>query len=1702
MKRKLAFLERHMVNLFDFNFKPVRPKIGIPAHTSARERRQHNDNAVRLLQDLTLNPRALTLDEELTLGLYSGEGGIGGSPHEYYTPFELAKAMWDTLIKLGVKGHGLEPSCGSGVLLQDRPEWVTMEAVEFSPVSAQIARLLFPQVKVHYNSFEGWVVSNDNVDFVIGNPPFGPRSTSSYLDLRHIRQAEVYFTLRSLDVLNPGGLAALVLPHGILRNVTHLQTRLEILCRAEVLAVHGMPGLTFERSGVEHGAVDVWFLRARDSRVSKGLQMLGKHAVESGLLDRDFVEGKYHQVNPQFLHGFETTVTGIAGREQYARTGELTDEILQKLVSLTPLNGQPVSWRDLEGLLTPSQQKQACHTESRKMDRLGKVRFIGQQPEVFVGRWTQVAESELDLIDDALRLCEVLKLHSEVLAQGDVQEGNSLRGTVQQLLLEYLETHGNPHQLPVLSRLADHHAGLHNLLSAILPEGSVHPRYQLDRKAKSFRMDPQDDKSILRYLRFTTQKGTTENVHRLRADQTSIEHTRDQLLNQGLVYTPKGEWVQDGEFYFGSAQLLKEQLGMAHALSKEGSWERDVYLRQLEEVDRRTVKRSLEDLAVTVHHPKIPLSILEAFARELEYAGVRAWEAIQVSRSAEGLLEVSVNEYARSDVKRTGNTVKRYLTNFRRRLDEQDVYEEWDHQFIHFLTERGHRETIETLLNEGVTFLQASFSREPVHEAIEGFGDIVPHWWQLESTHRALLQQKSITALAVGLGKTLVGGLIALTSLQVGHQKSMVVVPKSILMKWRKELLTMKPDLKLLVVGMVETLTGFTAATDRRTLERQFIEARDGDWEVVLTTIDSFHRLDLDWHLMLEVIEEEFHLQNQGHYIKPRHMSGGAFEVYNRLKVKALLEQGVVTLAELSGARSMLMQLDEELSEYYGRSDLSDAELQNKRVKTELKNKYVFFSRAYRSLEKEGEKLGVQFHELGIDVLVLDEAHRYTNIFSFNKNRQHIRYLGAAQQPADRAVDLYYKTRVMRKQGPFGLHLLTATPLRNSPCEIYNIIKLVSPELWEKAGIRNMDDFVDRYCVIENQVQYDPETDTEDSSLALVGFKNLVELRSLCHTVMHRYTARDVNLPLPEFTPEYVLHKPTEEQEGMLDSILAAPLESLMQYMDAKVTNQHGMVDEDRLDDYRLAFAHLLMRAELDLEMLEPERFKGFISPKVEGVLRDVHHAVERGEKVVIFADTKDMPKTQEHGKNPFGYSFHEKLRRLICERTLLSEDQIAIVNADTTPDPESRFEAGERFNAGVYRVVIGNTETMGEGIDLQKEVRHLLSLDVPINPMRLEQRLGRVIRQGNTEDRVNVRFHVGTRGLDMDYMDILWGKTGWYDSFWNGNSDTIESANQSIIPNKEKLLALRIKDDQERQAALDLINQKEAEKERHGKRRQALKTFHKLQSTAHALQRLGSHVNQRDVKHLQGKIEYYRNLLEKEEAFAPYLTHLENPLAVMIHPLLPGVVFQVGTVFTATLSLYSTNRTVLQVTHLHPSNMKFTARPLHTKDQSKVVFALTEKTSRDLRPITWREGLEIYQRDNCLLPTLLACRDFGASEEDVLEWLLEHNEHFAVWDGQDVRVVGKEEVGGQQVVTHLWLHNHPEEAMRVQAHLTDPQRVARWVLDRQPEADYGSYEFRNALSQLMFDPHHPLGVLGNQGLKFSTSRTAPYLQVSLPDRK
>lgn len=1400
----------------------ARPTGRTPPPTTRKARMAANLAALKILSER--EPPYAPADVEV-IRQFSGFGGLSvkellpqwppnippPSPRalldEYYTPPVVADAMKALARErlntvLDENGHvlALEPSAGIGrLLMQDqRLTWV---AVEISKVSSRLLRGVFPGVQTYNQPFELFFAEHgpeyyQRVGLVLSNPPYNDERGPSKFDdpdrsTRRLYPAQ-YFMQRSTELMKPGGIGIYLVPHSVLTGPKSEEWRREYLRRAHLVAAFRLPSDLFPGALV---VVDVWLVRARGG-------LLPQVSSE----DEFIVAGQYFQKFPGHVLGVEETGEGV--RRKYQVRGEFhgLPSFVDRPMCDCPVQAFPSFW--MKNILARVLDEEEISPEILKARALGAL----------VGEFARREASD------------------EAVAPGAWQ-------AVSTALKEWSLGFGNPHEHPDLLKLQDRDKDIGRFLALFSPQGLLvedwlRPRvaakkpYQdivaiaedqwlnaravplalalqlheaaglgpLDREAAMAVLEPAGwalegrpgEERLVPMRHYLTGElwsrvddakafGTPWATRQIAALRRKIDPLPFAALTN---VSPRFAWV--------GTPILSAWLSAELGAPIEIEVDEDGMLREKGEVRTRTRTATEEtETETTAGKRNDPKRLLLGYLNDdrgefspnpdkfvVKYR--EFLKALLVRQLGEGAARYGEYPWIAWDNEEDSAKLPS-LTEAVRQAMEAD----FDARFRVWLDANPE---IADLYAENYNrrFRGWSLPEYPRELPLPlGWAAAVkPHWWQFEGAARLLDQRGGLCAYDVGLGKTLTAILTIALGKERGTMRRVVIVtPNSVVWQWFAEITRAMPAWNIGVIGSKLVRTRDDKVADRNDTPgeraQKWLNLQRGLYDVVLVTGTAFPRVNVDTEAL-----EPF-------YREMRDFLRLAYEEKEKLKaIKKKLQAGqeVPEGEEPTDEDEEAEDATEDAAEDEEGKKKKPKRTWTERDEARLVQNLASFLRELNELPpKWRPDPGVVWNDLGIDALFVDEAQRYKELFLPPPIDGAIpKFMGSGQQSSKRAWQLHARAAAVRqRQGGTGVYLLSATPAKNSPLELYNLISYVSSEVWQERGIATHFAFVRRFCTFANAPTLNSRLQP-DSKMALVGFQNLDELRSILFRLAAFYNAEQVKLPLPK--PEVV---PLQVEMSLRQQeMYEAETEKMADAV--KRRSQSGIFSA--LANMSLIAIHpaLVDRDKLPDGSLEPHWNWGNAHE-----MKAIHSAkFDRcAEQILAQADCQHLVFLQPIAGQVW-------LREVLIRKGIPAE-KIAIMNAKTTPRPGQRRAMGLAFTGSdpvlpgeqeippTIRVLIAN-EVAYEGVNLQRRTCAIHHVDIPWEPATLQQRNGRGVRQGNKEDVVAIYYYLAKASSDGLRFEQIRGKLGWMEVLIAGTDrETNNPAAQQAVSGSQMTLAL-----------------------------------------------------------------------------------------------------------------------------------------------------------------------------------------------------------------------------------------------------------------------------------------------------------------------
>ena len=1334
--------------------------MSVSARTAA------NLTALRVLSRLRASNAAASAQDAAMLRAYSGWGGLsiervaasdwpdGRAPeargliHEYYTPRRVTDAVADLLARL--RGslpartlRALEPSAGVGRMVDSvngrLGEKIDWQLAEWSQLSAAILKALFPRVPLHVGPFESWVAENDDAEFdlVVANPPYGARGVSVSEDPRRDyreKRAYAYFLRRASDLLAPGGLGLWLIPAGFMTGTSAemVELRRKVLQRHHLECAYRLPSVSpGGRDALFPGAMlvtDLVVLRAR------GGELVGLADADEAL-----VRGEYFRLTPQAVLGREVgREAGDDDQTKKARFGYQVEGVFTGLPTL-PM-------RQIDGSIDLVAFRGERATKRRRVsvrDTVGaRLRLEGASEAVRrASALGQRIDAYLNLVS-AGKLSAALAQHAELL--DDVRAWLDSGGLS-------TEVAGWIHQDDGIGRLLANVTKAGKVASALAAQPAA-PRAAFNGSASA----PSD---VLRWL---GREGVPVSEAVLAAALADIRGPSTTAMYEAAM---REGWGLDAD----SGALVPPSVAWFGAL-----WPK--YDASVAAASKRSPVRAVQDAAWAATMRAQAARLLELIA-PVKYSGVGSispllgWIPVEL---IEGWLTAETNEVFSlerseavqlrgrpySDLEKIKSSELRWRLGWinhdrdlfdpktpNRETKKDDVRlelaEEWTQAFQAWVesTPEGPAKVVEAYNRTYRGFRPQQYSGEDLGIARWG-QQIRLHPHQITAARRVLDLGGGLVAFDVGVGKTFTAAAIVARAKQDRQaRRPVVVVPNTLTFQWKASFEKALPDYRVLVIGAnaVVGRDGRVKSVLDTPQQRgdKWSQFQAGLYDVAILSFSALARTKIS----LPVVE--------------------AFAASSAPLKRVLSEEKAKADAAAKKAGGRLDALTERQ-----RAVLTEGAAGLMRVRLELPEKWEYDP-------------GPAWDELGIDLLVVDEAQNFKNWW-LPAAREHgvPRFMGNAGDGSARAWQLGVRAYAVRQKHPKGkgVVLLSATPAKNSPLEFFSLYSYLGSQLWEAFGVYDSEQFIDQFCELKKVDIISPSLEVE-SRMACVGFKNLDALRTILFTNGEFKTAKQVGLKVPEPKPQQVIVEMDPVQQGIYNST-ADELESLLSSGQAR----------------RNPGAMLAALARLNAAALHPSLVKQ--SSGDGWTYESAARAASSG------AVDVDSPKLRECARRILAspgcghvvfcdfVAIHAWLKALLVDRGL-DAARIGVMNAQTTKSAADRSRLAERFNDGELDVCIVNAVAY-EGIDLQRRTCSLHHLDLPWEPATLQQRNGRGVRQGNEFGEVDIYVYMAGRSVDGLRFQTINGKRRWMDDVIEGSASAINNPGaQANVGEDELLVAL-----------------------------------------------------------------------------------------------------------------------------------------------------------------------------------------------------------------------------------------------------------------------------------------------------------------------
>ena len=1296
-----------------------------------------NMEAIHLLQTLEKEERLATPEEQEILSRYVGWGGIPQtfeesnsswaneylelkntlSPEEYsaarastlnafYTSPTVIRSMYEVLENMGLKqGNILEPSCGVGNFMGLIPESMgkaNMYGVELDPVSGRIAKQLYQKNKIAVQGFEETSYPDSFFDCVIGNVPFGAYQVSDRRYDRHHFMIHDYFIAKSLDLVRPGGVVAVVTSSGTM-DKQNPAVRQYIANRAELLGAIRLPNNAFQRNANTSVVSDILFFQKRDRASIEEPEWLNLKETPEG-----YSVNAYFAEHPEMVLGEFTTESTQYGKQEVTvkpKEGITLEEQLKEAV------------QNIHGTIT---ELELSDTELEE-----DVVFIPADPDVKNFSFTVVNE-EVYYRENSVMNCMELPAMTAERVKGMVK----IRDVTNELIRCQMEE-GSDEQITKLQEKLNEEYDIFTAKYGLISSNANKRAFSQDSSyCLLTSLEFLDDKGELKRKADIFTKRTIRRAETVTSVDTASEalavcigeragvdlsymaqlsgKTEEELTEElaGVIFkNPIGEkWEPSDEYLSGN---VREKLQIAKQFAEDHP-EYQVNVQYLEQVQPKDLDASEIEArlgATWISEDYITRFMAETFHTPRYYVGSKVKVQYAEVTGQWNVMGKNVDSYGNALVTSTYGTQRanayrlledalnlrdtkiydtvqdaegehRELNRKETMLAQQkqelikEEFKEWIFKDLH------RREDLCKIYNERFNSIRP---REYDGSHIQFVGmnpeiTLMPH--QKNAVAHVLYGNNTLLAHCVGAGKTFQMIAAGMESKRLGlSQKNLYVVPNHLTEQWGGDFLRLYPGANILVA----TKKDFEPANRKRFCSR----IATGDYDAVIIGHTQFEKIPLSRERQIAMLEDQiaditFSIEEAAHQAGQNY-----------------------TIKQLEKTKKSLQARMKKLNDQTRKDDV------------------------------------VTFEQLGVDRLFVDESHSFKNLFLYTKMRN---VAGISQTDAQKSSDMFMKCRYMDElTGGRGITFATGTPVSNSMTELYTIMRYLQYDTLMRMGMGHFDSWAATFGETVTAIELSPEGTGYRVKTRFARFFNLPELISIFKEAADIQTSDMLNLPVPEAEFINEVLKPSEEQQEMV-SAFSERAESV----------RGGLVNPT--EDNMLKITNDGRKCALDQRLLNellPDAEKSKVNTCVENAFQVWEEGKADRTTQLIFCDLSTP-------KGDGTFNVYDDVRNKLTEKGIPKEE-IAFIHEYNTEAKKAELFA--KVRAGQVRILMGSTPKLGAGTNVQDRLIALHHLDCPWKPSDLEQQEGRILRQGNQNDKVKIFRYVTENTFDAYMWQILENK-------------------------------------------------------------------------------------------------------------------------------------------------------------------------------------------------------------------------------------------------------------------------------------------------------------------------------------------------------
>ncbi|MEK5394109.1 SNF2-related protein [Margalitia sp. FSL K6-0131] len=1315
---------------------------------------KNNIEAIRLLKQLELNKQIATPEQQIVLAKYVGWGGLANvfsTENEkwekeqlelktlltdkeyreamestitaYYTDPNIVKKIYGALNKFGFEnGNILDPAMGTGNFFSVLPESMNqsnLTGVELDSITGRLAKQLYPNANILVQGYETTNFKDNQFDVVIGNIPFNNIQVSDKRYDEHKFLIHDYFIAKSLDVVKPGGIIAVITSKGTMDKKS-TKIREYMAARSELLGAIRLPNNAFKSIAGTEVTTDILFLKKREEMININDLSIRPNWIDISPMPNNHIEiNNYFIENPHMMLG-EIEFDGYYdGSRQYTCVAHEGQDLLKAIdEAMENINGSFTA-----KVVNTNEEEKTEDTHTDVLDApIGTKNFtyVVQNNKLYYCENKKLIPQNINktTAKRIMGLCEIRTALKDVIdIQTSPYEESELKKR-QEILNkkydEFVSKYGyindpvnqraffEDEQLPLLLSIEDEQSDKTFKKAAIFYKATIRPQVVKDYAETA-------QEALEMSLNHNLQVDIPYMSKLCKSDpETIIKELGNLIYLNPEKYTgdiTKG-WETSDEYLTGN---VHDKLAYARLMATKHP---NLFQRNVEALeDVQPPKLLPGDIHFRIGSPWIPKEYYQefmydllgtstfnktsAYGIKLEYSTfTNTWKVEGKDRESNSVKVNSVYGTARRNgyqifedclnlqdstvrdpkqyLDNNGKTQVKYVVNPKETMIARSKQQEIQEAFQNWLFQDPVRsEHLLQIYNDNFNNIRPRTYNGEHLTFPEMNEEMQLRSHQKNVVARILSTGRALMAHEVGAGKTAAMIAAAMKLKQIGAvKKPMFVVMNHTIDQWAKEILRFYPGANVLVT----TKKDF----EKKNRQRFVSKIATGDYDAVVIGHSQFEKIPISKERQENNLRKE--IQTLSYEIQQAKKEQG-----NNWSVKQLV-------------------------------------IFQKSLENRLK----------KLINEEKKDDVINFEELGVDCLFVDEAHAYKNLHTVTK-LQNVAGIGTSS--SQRATDMKMKCEYIQEinQGR-GVIFATGTPITNSMSELFVMQRFLQPDSLQRAGLEFFDNWAGTFGEVVSSLEMTPEGSGYRMKSRFSKFHNLPELMNMFNQVADIQTAEMLKLPVPKLKgdkAQIIVSECSDFQKEKMD-----------EFVERSELIRDGAVDPSI--DNMLKLTHEAKLMAIDPRLIDenaPVNEHSKLNMCVKNVYKIWEETKDKKSTQMIFCDS-GTPK-------PNKFNVYDEIKNQLMKKGIPSEEIAFIHDAKTDVQRDKLFS---KVRKGEVRILLGSTNKVGTGTNVQDKLIAGHHIDCPWRPADLTQRDGRILRQGNTNEEVAIYRYV-TKGTFDGYL-------------------------------------------------------------------------------------------------------------------------------------------------------------------------------------------------------------------------------------------------------------------------------------------------------------------------------------------------------------